>query len=240
MPRIMGVGNRIIVLGTDALGAGTGTALTAVPWNANWDAEVQSEVQDALVANDLDHLIQVSAGSEEPTDGSYLDQMMHKSAAQNFDASTDSLEAIKDRLNNVAVTATTVTSSEISDYRGDRWSISITSLGDISGRTGEKLYFTVKRDKVDDYDAAALVQVGETTGLIRINGAAAGTAANASITVSDASAGDITIVVEETETAKLPVLNDIYFDVKMVDSNGTKTLTNGTFNILADVTRRSS
>ena len=54
----------------DALGGGTGTALTAVPWNANWDAEVQSEVQDALVANDLDHLIQVSAGSEEPTDGS--------------------------------------------------------------------------------------------------------------------------------------------------------------------------
>lgn len=32
----------------DALGAGTGTALTAVPWNAAWDAEVQSEVEDAL------------------------------------------------------------------------------------------------------------------------------------------------------------------------------------------------
>ena len=32
----------------DALGAGTGTALTAIPWNASWDAEVQSEVTDAL------------------------------------------------------------------------------------------------------------------------------------------------------------------------------------------------
>ena len=32
----------------DALGAGTGTALTAIPWNAAWDAEVQSEVEDAL------------------------------------------------------------------------------------------------------------------------------------------------------------------------------------------------
>lgn len=32
---------------TDAIGA-TGTGLTAVPWNAAWDAEVQSEVKDAL------------------------------------------------------------------------------------------------------------------------------------------------------------------------------------------------
>ena len=36
----------------DALGAGTGTALTAIPWNAAWDAEVQSECADALNAED--------------------------------------------------------------------------------------------------------------------------------------------------------------------------------------------
>src|SRR3990167_631070 len=41
----------------DALGAGTGTALTAIPWNAAWDAEVQSEVDDALIAQRLDELI---------------------------------------------------------------------------------------------------------------------------------------------------------------------------------------
>ena len=34
----------------DALGAGTGTSLTAIPWNAAWDAEVESEVDDALGA----------------------------------------------------------------------------------------------------------------------------------------------------------------------------------------------
>lgn len=34
----------------DALGAGTGTSLTAIPWNAAWDAEVQSEAADALAA----------------------------------------------------------------------------------------------------------------------------------------------------------------------------------------------
>jgi hypothetical protein len=36
----------------DALGGGTGTALTAIPWNASWDAEVQSEATDALNAYD--------------------------------------------------------------------------------------------------------------------------------------------------------------------------------------------
>jgi hypothetical protein len=29
---------------------GTGTALTAIPWNASWDAQVESEVADALNA----------------------------------------------------------------------------------------------------------------------------------------------------------------------------------------------
>jgi hypothetical protein len=37
-----------------------GAGLTAVPWNAAWDAEVQSEVQDAIVANHLDHLLAVT------------------------------------------------------------------------------------------------------------------------------------------------------------------------------------
>lgn len=32
----------------DSIGGGTGTALTAIPWNSAWDAEVQSEVVDAL------------------------------------------------------------------------------------------------------------------------------------------------------------------------------------------------
>jgi hypothetical protein len=36
---------------------GTGDHLTAVAWNSAWDAEVQSEVQDAIEANHLDHLL---------------------------------------------------------------------------------------------------------------------------------------------------------------------------------------
>jgi|GEM_PF-5998502 len=32
----------------DSIGGGTGTALTAIPWNAAWDAEVESEVDDSI------------------------------------------------------------------------------------------------------------------------------------------------------------------------------------------------
>lgn len=59
-------------------------------------AEVNAEVDTALADIDLDHLIQVTAGVEEPTDGSYLDQIMHKDGSQTFDATTDSLEALRD------------------------------------------------------------------------------------------------------------------------------------------------
>lgn len=38
---------------------GTGTFLTGIPWNSAWDAEVQSEVQDAIEVNHLDHLLAV-------------------------------------------------------------------------------------------------------------------------------------------------------------------------------------
>jgi hypothetical protein len=38
--------------GSGAVDIGTGTGLTAIPWNAAWDAEVQSEVTDALNAYD--------------------------------------------------------------------------------------------------------------------------------------------------------------------------------------------
>lgn len=41
---------------TDDIGA-AGAGLTAIPWNASWDAEVQSEVTDALVAASLTSLV---------------------------------------------------------------------------------------------------------------------------------------------------------------------------------------
>lgn len=50
---VWAVATRVLTAGTNV----DGSTFTAVPWNAAWDAEVQSEVQDAIEANHLDHLL---------------------------------------------------------------------------------------------------------------------------------------------------------------------------------------
>lgn len=74
---------------------GTGTTLTAIPWNANWDTEVQSECNDALVANNLDHLCAVATASADMTtevvDSSILSRMLANGDTSAFVPSTMSL-----------------------------------------------------------------------------------------------------------------------------------------------------
>ena len=85
---------------TDDIGA-AGAGLTAQPWNAAWDAEVQSEVDDALVAQRLDELVNADSdidGAAPPTVGSVIHELMTKTAGSfTYDQSTDSLEAIRDK-----------------------------------------------------------------------------------------------------------------------------------------------
>jgi len=76
--------------------------------SATQKTSVNTEVDTALSDIDLDHLIQVTAGAEEPTDGAYLDQIMHKGAGQTFDDTTDSLEAVRDNQAAAAPTAAAI------------------------------------------------------------------------------------------------------------------------------------
>lgn len=81
---------------TAAIGV-AGAGLTSIPWNAAWDAEVESEVNDALVAQKLDHLVAV-ADADDPVDGSIMAHVV--SATEDwstFVPSTDSLQALRDR-----------------------------------------------------------------------------------------------------------------------------------------------
>ncbi len=76
-----------------------GSGLTALPWNASWDAEVQSEADDALVANRLDHLLLQAVSGTDVTDNSVIAKMVSKSGTADWDSfnnTTDSLEAIRD------------------------------------------------------------------------------------------------------------------------------------------------
>ena len=90
----------VIEAQADDIGA-AGAGLTAVPWNAAWDAEVQSEVDDALVAQRLDELINADSdidGAAPPTVGSVFHELMTKTTGSfTFDQTTDSLEAVRDK-----------------------------------------------------------------------------------------------------------------------------------------------
>lgn len=100
---------------------------------------------------------------------------------------------------------------------GSTFSASITGLGSLANKA--KLYFTAKR-KIEDADASAIIQIEEIGGLLVLNGAAAGTPANGSLTVDDAVAGDITITLSEVETTKL-LKENLFYDIKIIRTVGT-------------------
>lgn len=81
----------------------TATNLTNPPsWNAAWDAEVQSEVEDALVVHRLDELLNADSdidGVAPPTVGSVFHELMTKTAGSfTYDQTTDSNEAVRDNM----------------------------------------------------------------------------------------------------------------------------------------------
>jgi hypothetical protein len=102
--------------------------------------------------------------------------------------------------------------------RGDTLSLSITGLGDISGRS--KLWFAVKSDARQDTDAQALLFVEETAGLTVLNAAVHTTTTDGTITVDDAVAGNITITIKPAATASLNPDANLYASVEMLTGAG--------------------
>ncbi len=107
---------------------GTGSGFTAIPWNASWDAEVQSEVEDAIVVHRLDELLNADSdidGLAPPTVGSVFHELMSKTAGSfTFDQTTDSCEALRDRGDAAWVTATGFSTHSAADV----WSVATRSL----------------------------------------------------------------------------------------------------------------
>lgn len=130
-----------------------------------------------------------------------------------------------------------MTGTNIVIHRGDTWAWSLTGLGDIRTRT--KLYFTLKSSTIHS-DAEALVQIEETAGLLRLNGAAATDAMLGDITVNDATEGDITITLSAAATAQLQEASNLVYDVQMITPDGVDTLTQAKASVTADVTRAVS
>jgi hypothetical protein len=102
----------LVKLDTAAILLDTGTdGVVVASFGATAKTEINAEVDTALSDIDLDHLIQVSSGAEQPTIGSYLDAILHKDTSQSFDRSTDSLEALRDRGDIAWITATGIPSA---------------------------------------------------------------------------------------------------------------------------------
>ena len=132
---------------------GTGTWQTAQPWNSAWDAEVESEVDDALDAYGVAKYAQLSAATA------------------------------------AGVASTTITDT-IQLRPFDTFTVSITGLGSLTGRS--ELYFAVK-ENAGDADADSLVLISEGTGAEVINGAPAAAANDATLVVDNVANGDITV-----------------------------------------------
>lgn len=132
-----------------------------------------------------------------------------------------------------AAVASVMAGTSLTITRGDTLSATLTGLGNITGYAN--LWFTVKW-ATSDLDAAAIIQIDTDTGLLTVNGAAA-TAGNGSITVDDATAGDITIALEASVTDDLTPATGLVYDVQWQSGTSIYTLTSGVAVVSADVTR---
>lgn len=104
-----------IFVDTTEIGA-AGAGLTAVPWNASWDAEVQSECTDALNAYD-------------PPTNTEMVAAFTEIKGATWSAATDTLEAIRDRGDAAWATATGFSTHAAADV----WAVATRALTDKAG-----------------------------------------------------------------------------------------------------------
>lgn len=173
---------------TDDIGA-AGAGLTAIPWNAAWDAEVQSEVQDALEANNLDHVAGTGTGIPAIPAGTYLDQMMDDGTAV-YDRTTDSLQALRD---NIGAAGAGLTAIDLPDQT---MNITGNITGNLSGSVGS---VTGAVGSVTGAVGSVTGAVGSVTGNVggNVNGSV-GSVAAGGIAAASFAAGAITATVIAT------------------------------------------
>lgn len=144
---------------TDDIGA-AGAGLTAIPWNADWDAEVQSEANDALVALGLDHLVSTSVTGTDIADDSIIAQLVDDAATadwDNYDNTTASLEALNADTDAIVADTNELQGDWVNGGRLDLILDELTSQGD----TNETKLDTIA-GYIDTEIAAILVDTGTT------------------------------------------------------------------------------
>jgi len=188
------------------------------------------------------YTIYISATVDSDTGGiSYgfraKDEIRHKNSSKTYDASTDSLEAIRDTLSSSTVTVVSaVSGSTVTVVPYTTWEFTIDGLADLSGAKANGVFFTVK-ENYTDADSAAILQVQEGVGLLYINGVA-GTAAKATLTVG-AGEDEITVHVNASQTG-IAEKRALVWDIKQVitDDEDADQMATGTFHIADEAVTR--
>lgn len=188
-----------ILVDTAEIGA-AGAGLTAVPWNASWDAEVQSECADALTAYDPPTKTEMDSGFAALNDidaagvraavgmaSANLDTQLGAlpTAAENADAVWE--EAIADHSGTSGSTAESLAAAGGS---GDPW---VTSLpGSYTGTQAGKILADILTDtgttipgQLDDMSGATFDTATDSLEAIRNRGDSAWTGGGSAPTVSE-------------------------------------------------------
>lgn len=150
-----------------------------------------------------------------------------------YDPASDSLEALRDRVETAAGWTSTSASTQ-SKRRGDTWVIALASSHDITGYS--KLWFALKR-RYGDTDTEALLFIEKAGGLTVVNGAAYTTTTDGSITVGSASAWSGPITVLPAVTKQVEPRASLVYDVQVLISGVVTTIEEGTFEVTGDVVR---
>jgi len=132
-----------------------------------------------------------------------------------------------------AVAQASIIAAQITIIRGDTLAVVLPLMGDISTRT--KLVFTAKAQSSDS-DSQAIIQVSETAGLILLNGTSSVNAAHASLLVTDMTMGQVTLVIDGSETAELAI-RDLIWDCQFITADRISTPISGGISVVPDVTQ---
>lgn len=143
---------------------------------------------------------------------------------------------------NPAVASGSQTPSLITAVTHNTLSVALPVMGNITTRS--KLWWTAKTN-LTDTDADALIQVVEGVGLVVANGGTGLSAGLASLTVTNATTGAVTLVVDETIMALLTPSRDKfdnrYWDGKFLNAAGvTSAPIAGRMSVVGAVTRAVS
>ena len=145
--------------------------------------------------------------------------------------------------NNIVVPPSVAVASQVPTtvgcIRGDTLRRVLPLMGSLASRS--KLTFTVKKTSVlndtTNTDAQALIQIVEGTGIETLMGSSSGFSnSDASLTVSDATTGEVTLVINPIVTSQFPI-DDLAWDCQATLATGVTTPIGGVFSVSADVTQ---